>query len=173
MSTIIQSGLYIDLARDLTCGTGCRVWSFTVIAPGVVMGARCVIGSGCYIGRGSILGDDVHLNHGCFLPNGSRLGHRVFLGPNVTCTDDKYPRVNHADYDAQPPIIEDDVSIGAGAVLLPGVHLYQGCVIAAGAVVTHNVPAGETWSGLPARRHRRLPPLPADGGWFTRVQGRA
>jgi acetyltransferase-like isoleucine patch superfamily enzyme len=114
------------------------------------MGHRCVIGSATFIGRDSILGDDVHLNHGVFLPNGSRLGHRVFIGPNVTCTDDKHPRVNNPRYHAEPPIIGDDANIGAGAVILPGVRLGKGCTIGAGAVVTRSVPEGETWIGIPA-----------------------
>lgn len=156
----------------VTFGEDCTVWAFTTIGARVHLGARCVVGSCCYIGRDSVLGDDVHLNHGVFLPNGSVLGHRVFIGPNVTCTDDKHPRVNNPNYVAQPPHIEDDVNIGAGAVLLPGVRLGQGCTIGAGAVVTHDVPSGETWTGLPARRLRTWPMPPADGGWMARLRER-
>lgn len=162
---------FASIGPSVQMGERCVVWAFTTIGADVSMGARCVIGSCCYVGRWSVLGDDVHLNHGVFLPNGSRIGHRVFFGPNVTCTDDKHPRVNHPDYDAQPPIIEDDVSIGAGAVILPGVHLYQGCMIAAGAVVTHDVPMGETWAGLPAKRLQRWPQPPSGGGWIKRQIG--
>ncbi len=151
-------------------GEGCRVWHFATIGLGVIMGQRCVIGSCSYVGYHCILGDDVHLNHGVFLPNGSQLGNRVFIGPNVTFTDDKHPRVNNPDYDAKPPIIEDDANIGAGAVILPGVRLGKGCTIGAGAVVTHDVPAGETWLGIPARRLRAWPEPPADGGWMRRLE---
>lgn len=161
----------MDHAIDPTVvmGDGCRIWAFTTIGAGVILGAQCVIGSCCYVGHGSILGDCVHLNHGVFLPNGSRLGHRVFIGPNVTFTDDKHPRVNNPEYHAQPPVIEDDVNIGAGAVILPGVQLGQGCTIGAGAVVTRDVPAGETWTGIPARRLRRFPSPPSDGGWLRQT----
>jgi UDP-2-acetamido-3-amino-2,3-dideoxy-glucuronate N-acetyltransferase len=147
-------------------GEGCRIWQFTTIGRFVMLGGRCVIGSCCYIGYESVLGNDVHLNHGVFLPNRSLLGSRVFVGPNVTFTDDKYPRVNNPQYDAKPPCIEDDVNIGAGAVVLPGVRLGKGCTVGAGAVVTKDIPAGETWVGFPARRQRKWPEPPADGGWL-------
>jgi UDP-2-acetamido-3-amino-2,3-dideoxy-glucuronate N-acetyltransferase len=156
------------VAFDVEAGEGCIVWPFATIGAQVRLGARCVIGSCCYVGHHSVLGDDVHLNHGTFLPNRSRVGHRVFFGPGVICTDDKHPRANHPDYDAEPPVIEDDVSIGAGAVILPGLRLGQGCTVGAGAVVTHDIPPGEVWVGLPASRLRRWPAPPADGGWMRR-----
>lgn len=166
----VQGLIQRAVERDVIIGEGCRIWHFTVIGARVRVGARCVIGSCCYIGHDSILGDDVHLNHGTFVPNGSRLGDRVFVGPNVTFTDDKHPRVNHPHYTAEPPIVEDDVNIGAGAVILPGVWLGHGCTVGAGAVVTRSIPPGETWVGNPGRRLQRWPALPADGGWFARAQ---
>lgn len=69
----------------------------------------------------------------------------------MICCDDKFPRVNNAAYHAQPPVIEDDASIGAGAVLLPGVRIGRGALVGAGAVVTHDVPAGAVVYGCPAR----------------------
>jgi acetyltransferase-like isoleucine patch superfamily enzyme len=167
MAATISRLTVVDATVNM--GEDCRIWAFASIGAGVQMGDRCVIGSAVYIGHSSILGHDVHLNHGVFLPNCSRLGNRVFVGPNVTCTDDKYPRVNNPNYQAEPPIIEDDVNIGAGAVILPGVHLGKGCTIGAGAVVTRNVPAGETWIGIPAKRQQRFPNLPEDGGWLYRM----
>lgn len=159
-----------DIDPSVVMGEDCRVWSFAVIGPGVILGSGCIIGSGCYIGRGSVLGDEVHLNHGVFLPNHSRVGNRVFIGPNATFTDDKHPRVNNPGYIAEPPVIEDDANIGAGAVILPGVRLGKGCTVGAGAVVTRDVPAGETWAGMPARRLQKWPELPPGGGWFRRQQ---
>jgi UDP-2-acetamido-3-amino-2,3-dideoxy-glucuronate N-acetyltransferase len=166
MTTTISGLSVID--ETVSMGEDCRVWQFSTIGAQVVLGKHCVIGSNCYIGHNSRLGDDVHLNHGVFLPNGSVLGDRVFLGPNVTCTDDKHPRVNNPAYKTEPPVIEDDANIGAGAVILPGVRLGKGCTIGAGAVVTHDVPAGETWMGIPAKRQYRLPEPPSDGGWIWR-----
>jgi UDP-2-acetamido-3-amino-2,3-dideoxy-glucuronate N-acetyltransferase len=169
MSTILQPVPWVVIPASVKAGAGCVVWGFTVLGEHVQLGALCVIGSACYIGRASILGNDVHLNHGVFLPNHSLVGNRVLIGPNVTCTDDKHPKVNNPAYHAEPPIIEDDVSIGAGATILPGVRLGCGCTIGAGAVVTKDVPAGETWAGNPARRLVKWPNPPADGGWIRRT----
>jgi UDP-2-acetamido-3-amino-2,3-dideoxy-glucuronate N-acetyltransferase len=157
-----------SVGSGVTTGIDCVVWAFTTVGRDVQMGDGCVIGSNCYVGHGSMLGHFCHLNHGVFLPNGSQLGDRVFLGPNVTCTDDKHPRVNNADYCAQPPVIEDDVSIGAGATILPGIRLGKGCMVAAGAVVTRDVPPGETWAGVPARKLHKWPEPGRGGGWLRR-----
>jgi acetyltransferase-like isoleucine patch superfamily enzyme len=66
-------------------------------------------------------------------------------------TDDKYPAVNNRQYDAQPSIIEDEVSIDAGAIVLPGVRIGTGAMIAAGAVVTRDVGAGGLVKGTPVK----------------------
>ena len=118
------------------------VWQFVSILANVTAGQRCSVGAGAEIGRGTTLGDDVRISHGVFLPANSRIGYRVFIGPNTTFTDDRYPRVGNTDYTAEPPVIEDDVAIGAGVTVLPGVHIGHHALIAAGAVVTKSV---EPW----------------------------
>ena len=86
-----------------------------------------------------------------FLPQRSYIGERVFIGPNVTFTDDRHPKVN-VSYHPEPPIVQDDVSIGAGAVILPGIKIGRGAMIGAGAVVTKDVPAEVVVLGNPAHR---------------------
>lgn len=136
---------------DVHCGVSCQAWAFCIIRGGVVMGDRCVIGSSCYVGAHAQMGSDVRLQHGVFVCDGVRFGSRVFVGPHVLFLDDKHPVVNNPEYRRQPPVVDDDVSIGGGALILPGVHLHRGCRIGAGAVVTHDVPAGVTVVGNPAR----------------------
>ena len=147
-------GRFIDIAPDVCCGEDCEVWSFAVICAGVTMGNRCVVGSKAYIGKGATLGDDVHIQDGAHLTEGITVGHRVFFGAGVLTTDDKYPRVNNPAYTKQPPIIDDDVAIGAGAVILPCVHLYRGCTVGAGAVVVQDVDEEAVMVGNPARKLR-------------------
>jgi acetyltransferase-like isoleucine patch superfamily enzyme len=117
---------------------------------------NCLIGEGSIIHSHVWIGDRVKIGERCriqafaFIPTGVRLGNDVFIGPHVCFTNDKYPPSN----EWEVTIVEDYVSIGAGAVILPGVTLGTGCKIGAGAVVTKNVPAGETWVGNPAALHR-------------------
>ena len=126
------------------------VWHFTTLGYGVTIGEYCCIGSHCWIGRGSVIGDESRLQTGVFLPCNSVVGERVFIGPHVVCTDDRHPRVR-GDYTPEPPVIEDDASIGAGAIILPGVRIGKGAMVGAGAVVIEDVPAGATVVGCPAQ----------------------
>jgi UDP-2-acetamido-3-amino-2,3-dideoxy-glucuronate N-acetyltransferase len=134
-------------------GKGSIIWPFSQIGEACLLGERVVIGSNCYIGDASVIGADTRIQHGCFLPKRSRIGHGVFIGPNVTFTDDRHPTVNNPHYLAEPPVVEDGASIGAGAVILPGVRIGVAAVVGAGAVVTKDVPPGETFVGIPAKPH--------------------
>lgn len=115
---------------------------------------KCTIGKGSTIHSHVWIGDKVSIGERAkiqaftFIPTGVRIGNDVFLGPRVTFTNDKYP----PSPDWLFTIVEDHVSVGAGAVILPGVTLGRGCKIGAGSVVTKNVPAGETWYGNPAKK---------------------
>ena len=132
------------------------VWHFSVIMADVKIGAHCSIGSRTEIGKGSVIGDHSRIGSGVFLPYNSRVGRYVFIGPNVTCTDDRFPRVPApADppYTALPPILEDRCNIGAGAVILPGIRIGSGATVGAGCVVTHDVRPGALVYGVPAREH--------------------
>lgn len=143
---------FIDPTAKL--GNGSKVWHWSVILQDVVIGENVSIGSCCEIGRGSSIGDGSRIGFGSFFPPHSSIGRFVFIGPQVTCTDDRYPRVNNAEYEAQPPIIEDFASIGAGVVILPGVRIGAGAMIGAGSVVTKDVPPGATLRGDPSRTIR-------------------
>ena len=110
-----------------------------------------MIGSGCWIGRNVRIGHGVRINHGCFIPSGTIIKNKVFLGPGVTLTDDKLPRAGNVNYKAQPPLILHGASIGAGAVILPGVTIGARAMVGAGAVITKDVPDDDTAMGNPAR----------------------
>lgn len=115
----------------------------------------CTIGDDSVIHSHVWIGDRVKIGMRCkiqaftFIPTGVRIGDDVFLGPRVTFTNDKYPPSN----EWLITTVGNHVSIGAGAVILPGITLGEGCKIGAGAVVTKNIPPGETWVGNPARKH--------------------
>lgn len=114
---------------------------------------NCSIGKGCTIHSHVWIGDNVVIGENCkiqafsFLPTGVKLGNNVFVGPRVTFTNDKHPPSGKW----SETIVEDDVSIGAGAIILPGIRLGKGCKIGAGSLVTKDIPPGKLAYGSPAR----------------------
>lgn len=103
-----------------------------------------------FIGPNAVIGEGCKIQAFAFIPDNVVIGNRVFIGPHVCFTNDKYPP-SHGKWKNDPPtVVEDDVSIGAGAVILPSLRLGKGCRIGAGAVVTKDVKAGTTVIGSPA-----------------------
>lgn len=107
------------------------------------------IGAFCDIGDAKI-GSDCKIQCHVSIPPGWTIGENVFIGPGARFANDKYPDAYTA-FHAEPcGVVEDYASIGMGAIILP-VRIGRGAKIGAGAVVTKDVPAGETWVGNPAR----------------------
>jgi UDP-2-acetamido-3-amino-2,3-dideoxy-glucuronate N-acetyltransferase len=136
---------------DTTIGTGTRVWQFAVVLAGARIGADCNLNAHTLVEGGAVLGDRVTLKCGVYVWNGVILEDDVFCGPNATFTNDNRPRSRQTPAAWAQTVVERGASIGAGAILLPGVRIGAGALIGAGAVVTKDVPAGETWVGNPAR----------------------
>lgn len=110
-----------------------------------------VIHQPSFIGQKVKLGVDVKIQAFAFIPDNVEIGDRVFIGPHVCFTNDKYPPSHGAWKNDPPTIVEDDVSIGAGAIILPSIRIGTGARIGAGAVVTKNVEPGSTIVGNPGR----------------------
>lgn len=140
-----------DIHESVRFGENCTVWQFATICENAQLGEGVVVGSAAWIGRGCLIGNFTRIQHGAFIPNHTRIGRSVFIGPNAVLTDDKTPKVGRL-YTPNPPTLEDDCSIGAGAVILPGVTIGRGAMIGAGAVVTQNVPAFAIMMGSPAKQ---------------------
>ena len=104
-----------------------------------------------FIGPNAVIGEGCKIQPFAFIPDNVILGNRVFIGPGVIFVNDKYPPSHGAWKNDPPTVVEDDVSIGAGAVIGPSLHLGTGCKIGMGAVVTKNVKPGATVIGNPAR----------------------
>jgi len=140
-----------DIAADVVLGGDTRVWQFVVILAGARIGRDCNICAQVLIEGDVVLGDNVTVKSGVQLWNGTRIGNGVFIGPNATFTNDRHPRSGRRDFACEGITLEDDCSIGAGAVILPGVTIGRGAIVGAGAVVTRDVAAGTTVVGNPAR----------------------
>lgn len=115
---------------------------------GCQIGEHCSIGAFVEIGKGCIIGDHCRIQAFVYIPPGVTVGNHVFIGPGVKFTNDKRPP-SHGQYWGEI-VVEDEVSIGAGAIILPGITLGKGSVIGAGSVVTKSVNPGEEVYGNPA-----------------------
>lgn len=132
-------------------GSGTKVWQFVVILPNARIGKECNICSHCLIESDVHIGDRVTIKSGVQLWNGLRVGSDVFIGPNVTFANDKYPRSKNVNYKNLGTYIEDGASVGSNATILPGVRIGAGATVGAGAVVTKDVAPLTTVVGNPAR----------------------
>jgi acetyltransferase-like isoleucine patch superfamily enzyme len=114
------------------------------------IGKFCKIESFVYIEEGVSIGDYCKIKPYVFIPTGVTIGDEVFVGPNVTFTNDKYPR-SKGEWKLLQTIVREGASIGANSVILPGVTVGVKAFVGAGSVVTHDVPDGATVCGNPAR----------------------
>ena len=130
---------------------------FVLIREHTTIGAHVTIGTASVIEGHVKIGDFVKIESQCFIPTHVTIGSRVFLGPGVVLTNDRYPLRLRNTYKPEGVIIKDYVTIGAGAVICPGVVIGEGSFIAAGAVVTRNVPPNSLVKGVPGK-NLPLPP---------------
>jgi UDP-2-acetamido-3-amino-2,3-dideoxy-glucuronate N-acetyltransferase len=131
------------------------IWQFVVVLPGAVIGSNCNINAHCFIENDVIIGDNVTVKCGVYLWDGIMIEDNVQIGPNVSFTNDKYPRAKQR-YEIQKTLIKNNASIGAGSVILGNVTIGENAMIGAGSVVTKSVPANQLWVGNPARFVREL-----------------
>jgi acetyltransferase-like isoleucine patch superfamily enzyme len=132
----------ISIEKDVSLDDG-----VVLLCSGTPNENKISIGEGTYINRYTML--DAHAQ--------ISIGRNCMIGPHCYITDANHGRasgvlVKEQKMEPEPVVFEDDVWLGAGVVVLPGVRLGRGCVIGAGAVVTHDVPAGAVFAGVPATR---------------------
>ena len=142
--------------QSITIGQETKVWQFVVILPHAVIGENCNICAHTFIENDVIIGDEVTIKNGVYLWDGIRVEDRVFIGPNVTFTNDKYPRSKSYPNQFQNTLIKKGASIGAGSIILGGVEIGQNAMIGAGSLVTQNIPSNELWYGSPAKFVRKI-----------------
>ena len=136
---VIGEGTVIHCPK-LTNLYGCRI------------GKDCTIAAFVEIGRGVIVGDRCHIQAYTYIPSGVVIGNDVFIGPRVTFLNDKYPPSHGAWRETPPTVVMNAAVIGGSVTVLPGLTIGQGAFIGAGSLITKNVPDGERWMGVPARK---------------------
>lgn len=151
--------LTADVDETAVIGARTTVWHLAQIREAARLGRDCVVGRGAYVGPGVVIGDRVKLQNYALVYEPARLGDGVFIGPAAVLTNDLYPRSvdvagnlkRPGDWTARGVEVREGASVGARAVILPGCVIGRWAMIAAGAVVTRDVPDFALCVGVPAR----------------------
>lgn len=151
---VLRSGtvLYCDvkIGHHFQCGHTVLIRERTTIGDNTAIGTASVIEGNCTIGN------DVRIQSMVFIPTHTVIADGVFIGPAAVLTNDRYPPTGKPEL--KGPVLEDRVVVGANATILPGISVGSGAVVAAGALVTRDVPPGMMAIGAPARV-KELPDL--------------
>jgi len=151
--SVVRAGTIVY--DDVTTGEGFVTGHHALVREDTTLGKDVLVGTQAVIDGATTVGDRVSMQTGAYVPRETTIGSDVFLGPNATLLNDPYPvRTEH---DLVGPTLEDGVSVGANATVLPGVTIGEGAFVAAGTVVTEDVPADMLAAGVPAT-HSDLPP---------------
>ena len=144
-------------------GAGTRVWHWVHVCGGATIGENCSLGQGVFVGNRVVLGNKVKVQNNVSIYDDVNLEEGVFCGPSCVFTNVINPRAEiERKSEYRPTLVRRGATIGANATIVCGHTLGEYCFIAAGAVVTSDVPAYALMAGVPARRI----------GWMSKAGGR-
>ncbi|WP_037607072.1 acyltransferase [Streptacidiphilus rugosus] len=157
-SVSVRATAQVDPSAEV--GDGTTVWDLAQIREKAVLGRECIIGRGAYVGPGVRLGERVKLQNHALVYEPAVLGDGVFVGPAAVLTNDHFPRSvtpegklkRGEDWEAVAVVVEEGASLGARSVCVAPVRVGRWALVAAGAVVTRDVPPFALVAGVPARR---------------------
>ncbi|MGH8774622.1 MAG: acyltransferase [Jiangellaceae bacterium] len=149
-----------DVDGRATIGDGSSVWHLAQVRENAVLGRRCVVGRGAYVGAGVRVGDNCKIQNYALVYEPAVLEDGVFVGPAVVLTNDTFPRAvnpdgtpkSGADWEAVGVRLRQGCSVGARAVCVAPVTIGRWATVAAGAVVSRDVPDFALVAGVPARQ---------------------
>ena len=142
-SAIVEPGASI--------GAYTRIWHRSHVRSGSVIGEGCTIGFAVYVDADTVVGNRCKIQNHTSIYRGVTLEDDVFVGPQVTFTNDHYPRAFSTDWDVAATVVRRGASIGANATIRCGLEIGMFALVACGAVVTRDVPAHALVVGVPAR----------------------
>jgi acetyltransferase-like isoleucine patch superfamily enzyme len=158
MNPIIEDSVLLDSSAKV--GSGTRIWHNSQIRDQVKIGSDCVIGRNVYIGTGVLIGDNCKIQNNALIYEPALIGDGVFIGPGAILTNDQYPRAvnpdltpkSASDWNSVGVSISEGASIGAGAICVAPIEIGRWALVAAGSVVTKDVPDFALVGGVPARQ---------------------
>lgn len=133
-------------------GNGTKIWINVQIRENAQVGENCIISKDVYIDHAVTIGNDCKIQNSVSVYNGVTIEDKVFVGPNVSFTNDKIPRAFNSEWKVTPTIVKTGASIGANATIVCGVTIGEFAMVAAGAVVTKDVAPFALVAGNPARQ---------------------
>lgn len=137
-------------------GDNSSVWQFCVILKNAQIGKNCNINCHVLIENEVLIGNNVTIKPGVQIWDGITIEDHVFIGPNVTFTNDHFPKSKNTEFQLRKTLIKNGASIGANATILGGLIVGKNSLIGAGSVVTKDIPANEVWIGNPAKFLRSI-----------------
>ena len=140
---------------EVSIGDNCQTGHNVMIREKTSIGHNTIIGTNTVIDGNVVIGNEVSIQTGVYIPLYCAIGDKVFMGPYSKLTNDKY--MMRKEFDLIGPTIEDEVSLGANSVILPGVTLKRGTIVGAGAVVTKNTKENDIVVGNPAKVLKKKP----------------
>ena len=136
-------------------GSGTRIWQYAIVLEKASIGRDCNICSHCLIENDVSVGDRVTIKSGVQLWDGVSIEDDVFIGPNATFANDRFPRSKIRPAEFTKTRVNKGASIGANATILPGITIGEKAMVGAGAVVTKDVDPGTTVVGNPAKKIKK------------------
>lgn len=153
----VHESAYVD--DGVTIGEGTKIWHFCHIQSGAKIGSKCIFGQNCNVGNDVVIGNNVKVQNNVSIYTGTTIEDDVFLGPSCVLTNVSNPRsqiIRHSLY--EKTLIRRGATVGANATIVCGITLGRYCFIAAGAVVTKDVPDYAFIVGVPGKQK----------GWMSR-----
>ena len=147
--------IYIDpsahVNSEAKIGAGTKVWINTQIRENTSIGNNCILSKDVYIDAGVTIGNGCKIQNSVSIYQGVTIENEVFVGPNVCFTNDKVPRAFNSDWKITETLVKNGASLGANATIVCGITLGEYSMVAAGSVVTKDVPPYSLVVGNPAR----------------------
>lgn len=140
-----------SVSEKATLGDNTKVWINVQVREGARIGADCVLSKDVYVDHSVSIGNRCKIQNGVSVFSGVVIDDDVFVGPNASFTNDKVPRAFNSEWQITPTRVKRGASIGANATIVCGVTIGEYAMIAAGSVVTRDVPAFTLVMGNPAR----------------------
>jgi len=140
-----------EVSAQAKIGAGTKIWHQAQVRENAQIGKNCVLAKGSYVDFGVKLGNNVKVENGVSVFHGVTVEDDVILAPNATFTNDLYPRAFVGGFKVYPTLVKKGASIGANATIICGTTIGSYAMVAAGAVVTNNIPDYGLVMGNPAR----------------------